>query len=89
MANVTATYQATISVSIEIADSKLKKFLAGDIEIDSYWEIELKGLPKSFGIDIKSTNNTMEISIDDVDYSDIVKDNGNEYEWDGDSLTKI
>jgi hypothetical protein len=89
MANVTATYQATISVSIEIADSKLKKFLNGDIEIDNYWELELKGLPKSFGIDSEDTNNTIEISIDDVDYSDVIKDNGNEYEWDGDSLTKI
>jgi hypothetical protein len=89
MASVTATYQATITVTIEIADSKLKKFLAGDIEIDSYWEAELKGLPKTFGVDIEETNNNVQVEIDDVDYCDITKDNGNEYEWDGDTLNKI
>lgn len=89
MASVTATYQATITVTIEIADSKLKKFLSGDIDIDSYWVAELKGLPKQFKIDADATNNEIQIEIDDVDYFDITKDNGNEYEWDGDALTKI
>jgi hypothetical protein len=89
MAEIQFTLAATISVNLSLPDSKLKAFLAGDIDITNYLQIENSDVSKDYkGFTIDDCG----IEIEDLDTSDIEsieKSNGNSYEWDGEKLKKL
>jgi hypothetical protein len=84
MAQVLINVNVSLSAYIDIPDSKLKKCLLGEIDLSDYIEIDFKSTEK--GIELQDT---IDSDFDEIEFSEITKDNGNEYEWDGDKLTKI
>ena len=89
MAEIQFTLAATISVNLSLPDSKLKAFLAGDIDITNYSHIQNSDVSKDHrGFSIEDCG----IEIEDLDTSDvesIEKSNGNSYEWTGEKLKKL
>jgi hypothetical protein len=85
MATLTVSFAATITVNLDIPDSKLKKVLNGDIDLSECFSVEFKSNVKG----IEESTATPDLECDELEFSDIVKDNGNDYEWDGESLIKL
>lgn len=84
MAQVLMSAVVTITGYIDIPDGKLTRCLKGEIDLSDYIHIEFKSSEK--GIDTDS--NGLETDFDEIEYSEITKNNGNSYEWDGERLTK-
>lgn len=84
MATFTATITIVHTIEVECPDSKIKSLLINDCElITNYVETTFIGKSASYDVTIVNTD----IVIDD--YSSIEKNNGNEYEWDGEELIKL
>jgi hypothetical protein len=84
MATFTATVTFEVTIEIQCPDSKLKKMLTD--EDFTEWVEDAIATAKANG---KNNHITASCeSIDVTDISDIEKDNGNTYEWDGEKLTK-
>jgi hypothetical protein len=84
MATFTASLTYTCTIDIEIPDSKVTSLLENDFtNVSDYAELKFDGMPASINIEVSE----VDIVIEDVGY--IAKDNGNEYEWDGEKLVKL
>jgi hypothetical protein len=84
MATFTATITIVQTVEIECLDSKVKALLDDECKlITDYIETTFVGKAITYDVTIVDTD----ITIDE--YSNICKGNGNEYEWDGESLVKL
>jgi hypothetical protein len=84
MATFTATVTYTCTIDVIVPDSKLKYYLENDSkELMDFAELKFELLSKNVDLTIDG------VDIEVSDYGSICKNNGNEYEWDGETLTKI
>lgn len=90
MATFTATLSITVNVSVDIDDRNLTKCLKTNA-IEDYIDVNFgtEHRPKDL---ISNRNAEIDFSIDDIEYSDITKQNKDgddiDYDWDGEKLTK-
>jgi hypothetical protein len=90
MANFYISYNVTVTAQVEIPDTKLLKVLKGEKDLSRYFELEFRNnedTRKELGFEADVYG--VETEFDTPDISDIEKDNGNSYEWDGEKLRKI
>jgi hypothetical protein len=84
MATFTANLTYTCTIEIEVPDSKVKSYLENELAVISdHIELKFDGMPPTVSCEIDG----VDIVLDD--YSYITKDNGNDYEWDGEKLIKL
>jgi hypothetical protein len=84
MATFTATVTFEVTIEVQCPDSKLKSMLSS--EAFTEWVEDAIVTAKASGKNNYLTANCE--SIDCTDISDIEKDNGDTYEWNGEKLTK-
>jgi hypothetical protein len=85
MATIQITQQVSITVSIELPDSKVKSFLENHENLADYLQIdEYKNSDR-----VKVTSFEIEPpDWEEFEIDSIEKNNGNTYSWDGESLVK-
>jgi hypothetical protein len=84
MATFTAIVTFEVTVEIQCPDSKLKSMLS--TEEYTSWVEDAIASAKASGKDNYVTASCESIYVTDI--SDIEKENGDTYEWDGEKLTK-
>jgi hypothetical protein len=84
MATFTAIVTFEVTIEVQCPDSKLKKMLTD--EKFTEWVEDAIATAEANGKYNYLTANCE--SIDVIDISDIEKENGDTYEWDGEKLTK-
>ena len=87
MATIQFTQNVQISVCVEVPDSQLKAYLAALEDDKGYDAPYLKIDPSPIEL-TKKSKTEIDTTWDDYEIELIERDNGNTYDWDGDTLNK-
>jgi hypothetical protein len=91
MAYLHFSFQTEIELQLNIPDSKLKDLLTHKIDIISFLTIDWEAIEKSHKIAPEGDDccTATYPSESEISYFVIEKNNGSEYKWNGEKLTKI